>query len=568
MAPSKNPEVIEIRDEDLDALLKRAEEGNLLPDDMRLIVLILQTFRTVKHQLDHRKITLERLRRLLFGPSTESTTNVTGKAPQNTTNETGNDNAGSNPSPDSGPNSDLESTAKRRAKGHGRNGADDFKAAERVPVSHPFLQAGDPCPACTTGTLYRVSQPGVTIRFVGQPPVQATIYELEKLRCQLCGTIFTAEEPAEAGDNKFDATTASIIGVLKYGGGFPFNRLQNLQANAGIPLPASTQWQIVRDATSCYLPVFEELLNQASAATLVHNDDTWVAILERMGKRAKEQVVLPAQSPNGASTEDQDRTGLFTTGIVAEIDGHRVVLFRSGIQHAGENLKDLFRRRDTDLPPPIQMCDALSRNYPKEFATIVANCLAHARRKFVDLHTTFSVECEQVLTAFREVYLHDAEAKRQLMSPEARLAHHQQRSVPVMEALRQWMTRQLDEKLVEPNSALGEAIAYLSKHWEKLTLFLRVPGAPLDNNICERVLKRAILHRKNSLFYKTMNGAHVGDVHMSLIATCEQSGVNAFEYLTALQRHAEAVAENPDRWLPWNYHENVPVDAEPKAVGA
>jgi transposase len=59
------------------------------------------------------------------------------------------------------------------------------------------------------------------------------------------------------------------------------------------------------------------------------------------------------------------------------------------------------------------------------------------------------------------------------------------------------------------------------KHWEKLTLFLRHPGPPLDNNICERALKKAILHRKNALFYKTVNGAHVGDVFMSLIYTCE-----------------------------------------------
>jgi len=110
--------------------------------------------------------------------------------------------------------------------------------------------------------------------------------------------------------------------------------------------------------------------------------------------------------------------------------------------------------------------------------------------------------------------------------------------------------------LVEPHSALGAAIQYLRKHWEKLTLFLRVPGAPLDNNICERALKKAILHRKNALFYKTQNGADVGDLHMSLIHTCELCGANPFDYLTQLQRHAEEVATTPDRWLPWNYRNN------------
>jgi hypothetical protein len=106
---------------------------------------------------------------------------------------------------------------------------------------------------------------------------------------------------------------------------------------------------------------------------------------------------------------------------------------------------------------------------------------------------------------------------------------------------------------VEPNSALGGAISYLLRHWEKLTLFLRVPGAPLDNNICEQALKKAIRHRRNSLFYKTRHGAHVGDVFMSLIHTCELCETNPFDYLTELDRHAGEAGMNPKNWMPWNY---------------
>lgn len=94
---------------------------------------------------------------------------------------------------------------------------------------------------------------------------------------------------------------------------------------------------------------------------------------------------------------------------------------------------------------------------------------------------------------------------------------------------------------------------YLLNHWDGLTLFLRLAGAPLDNNICERALKRAIRHRKNSLFYKTLHGADVGDIYMSLIHTCELCKVNAFAYLQALQTHAQAVMASPGQWLPWNY---------------
>ena len=116
-----------------------------------------------------------------------------------------------------------------------------------------------------------------------------------------------------------------------------------------------------------------------------------------------------------------------------------------------------------------------------------------------------------------------------------------------------WLQAQFDERRVEPNSTLGSAIKYMQNHWHKLTLFLRVAGAPLDNNVCERALKRAILHRKNSLFFKTKNGAKVGDLYLSLIHTAELSGANPFDYLVALQRHAAHVKAAPGEWMPWNF---------------
>ena len=174
------------------------------------------------------------------------------------------------------------------------------------------------------------------------------------------------------------------------------------------------------------------------------------------------------------------------------------------------------------------MCDALSRNLPAELKTILANCLAHGRRQFVEVAERFPEECRYVLETLRDVYKNDAVAQERNLSPEERLSFHQAESGPMMEDLKAWLHRQIEDRLVEPNSALGEAISYMLKHWEKLTLFLRQPGAPLDNNICERALKQAILHRKNALFYKTHNGAHVGDLFMSLIHTCRLGGVDPF----------------------------------------
>ena len=166
---------------------------------------------------------------------------------------------------------------------------------------------------------------------------------------------------------------------------------------------------------------------------------------------------------------------------------------------------------------------------------------------------SFPNECLHVLEILKDVYHNDAIAKGRGMSPEERLRFHQAQSGPRMAELQAWMETQITQRKVEPNSGLGEAIAYMRKHWDKLTLFLRVPGAPLDNNICERALKKAIRHRRNSLFYKTHHGAHVGDVFMSLIHTCQLNRVNPFEYLMALQQHSQKVLTEASRWLPWNY---------------
>jgi hypothetical protein len=201
------------------------------------------------------------------------------------------------------------------------------------------------------------------------------------------------------------------------------------------------------------------------------------------------------------------------------------------------------------------MCDALSRNLPGGLRTILANCLAHARRQFVDVYDRFPEPCRHLLESLAVVYHNDALAREQGLSPEARLRWHREKSQPTMSQLHDWLTRQLDERLTEPNSALGGAIGYMLRHWDKLTLFLREAGAPLDNNVCERALKKAILHRKNSLFYKTRNGARVGDLFMSLIYTCQLNEANPFDYLTELQQHAEVLAACPERWMPWNYRE-------------
>jgi transposase len=348
--------------------------------------------------------------------------------------------------------------------GHGRHGAAAFTGARRVAVAHATLHAGDRCPECLKGKVYLQKEPATLVRFVGYAPLEATVFERERLRCNACGEVFTANEPEAAGAAKYDETAVAMIALLKYGTGVPFKRLERLQEQLGMPLPATTQWDLMAAAAKPMLPALEELIRQAAQGSVMHNDDTSMRIL-RLTREPGDK-----------------RTGTFTSGIVSLMGAWTIALFFTGWKHAGENLADVLKQRAGELPAPIQMCDALSRN-TKGVETLVANCLAHGRRQIVDVVANFPEECRYVLETLGGVYHHDALARERKLSPEERLHFHQEHSGPLMKGLHEWMEAQLAEHKTEPNSGLGKAISYLLNHWPKLTLFLQQPGAPLDNNI-------------------------------------------------------------------------------------
>jgi len=571
--PRSKPElqVVELSFDELMAIMERLETEELKDGDCKTLAKVVLAYCQLLETLRNKDHSLARLRKLLFGARTEKTENVLPKEPDPAPDPASNDQQ-EDPEGDDSDNPAGEESSKGNRKGHGRNGAEDYPGAEKVSVPHESLQPGDPCPECGDGKLYDTGRPGVLIRIVGQAPLQATVYQLQKLRCTLCGKLFTAQEPDGVGPQKYDATSGSVIALLKYGSGFPFNRLQGRQENFGIPLPASTQWEIVHAKAEVIEPAHHELVRQAAQGDVLFSDDTNNRILELMGERARKAAALEeeqsAEDPAGKDSKKSQRTGLFTTGVVSQCGDRQIAVFFTGRQHAGENLGDVLRQRAGGLESPIQMSDALSRNIPDEFQTILANCLAHGRRNFVDVVDYFPEECRYVLEALKEVYKNDGETRKQKLSSEARLLFHQTHSQPIMDELHKWLNRQIDERRVEPNSGLGQAISYMLKHWPKLTLFLRKAGAPLDNNVCERALKKAILHRKNSYFFKTQNGARVADLYMSLIYTCELNGINAFDYLTELERHGDQLAVHPEQWMPWNYRDTLEAMAASTASSA
>jgi len=506
----------------------------LEPADFQLLERVVSTLLLVLEWIQQKNMTIRCLLRMIFAPRTETSRNVLPKDKEKDQDQAAAPNGQSSSSAGTNPPSG-------KRKGHGRNGALDYPGAEHVAVPHQSLKAGDPCPLCP-GRLYDTRQPALFTRVVAQPILRATIYALMRLRCALCGTVFTAQAPAEAGTTKYSEGVPSMLGILRYSYGTPFSRIESLQLDFGVPFPVGTQWGLLWEAVQLLMPVFNCLIQTAAQAWLFYHDDTHMKVLSLL----KENQALTAEG-------SEERTGIFTTGILAEVGEHRIALFFTGRKHAGENLERVLEQRQPGLQAPIQMSDGLSSNELKTVQTRQANCCTHSRRKYVDVMEAFPEECRFVLESFKEVYINDAKAKELQLSAEERLKFHQTHSQKPMETLEKWAREQIDQKKVEPNSALGQAIRYMLKRWGKLTLFLREAGAPLDNNACERILKRAIRHRRNTLFYKNERGALVGDLFMSLIESCRFCGANPLNYLTALQKHSRRVGEHPEQWLPWNY---------------
>ena len=214
------------------------------------------------------------------------------------------------------------------------------------------------------------------------------------------------------------------MALLRYGAGMPLNRLAHLQSNMQTPVPASTQWELVRDRGDALVPVHDVLVRRAAAGRVLHNDDTHARILDLMGRRRAE-LLAAGELP------DPERTGLFTTGVVSDTEAGPVVLFFTGRRHAGENLTRLLSGRDSELGPPIQMCDGLDRNLPKGRSVVLGNCLAHGRRHFVDEVDNFPAECRHLLEQLRIVFRTEARCRKLALTPEERLELHQRDSGPV-----------------------------------------------------------------------------------------------------------------------------------------
>lgn len=524
--------IIAMSVQEMDALIARTESvlaDGLSPEpgDVRLILTILRQFMTLQHKLEGSTYLKERYLKLMgLMASSESRGAL---------------------DPDAPPRSRQPRKKKRKAVG---------KALPSKVCHHAIegLEKGQPCPECDKGRLYK-HEPASFIRIVGQPPLQSENHILGQLRCHLCGQVFTADLPAEVARDgnryqKYGYSARTIMAINKCYMGNPYYRQESLQSLLGCAVTASTIFDQCAQLVDDVLPVWDALQQVAANAGHFHIDDT--------GNRILSETVTEKPQRNGKGT--RQRTGIYSSCLIATLEGEQsplVVLFQTNIGHAGEWIDTILALRDDALPAPLVMSDALTSNRPREVPTRTSLCNAHGRRKFVEVKSHFPDEVSEVLERYALIWVNERETAQAQMTPAQRLEHHRQHSLPVMSGLKVWCETALAQGRIEENSGLGKAIRYYLNHYEGLAAFCHIEGAKLDNNLAEQLLKLIARCRKNAQFYKTQTGAHVGDVITSLLATCEQNGVNGYDYLLAIQQHRRRVAKSPGDWLPWNYRQTL-----------
>ncbi len=549
MKKHKGPEVVEKTQAEIDTIIEAIKHSNLSESSKEFVIKCVQLACWLPMILQKKDISLSRLKKMIFGKGNRAKNKKGGNdsdggnSPAST-----NSDSESDTSSDKGTAGNQGSDVSIPSNRNGRNSHTQYSDYKKESISVKGLTAGDRCPEGCGGKLY-VLPSGVAVRISGQSIAKVTKYYLEKLRCNVCGYYISATLPISAGVHKYTASFKAQLAMMKFYLGIPYHRLEQYQQVTGCPLPDATQWNLIEQLGShCYI-IFSRLQYLAANGNLVYNDDTPLKILETMVRL--QQEVNPK------------RTGMYTTCIMGEHEGHKIALYLNGTLHSGENLEKLLAKRDKEKPVILQMSDALPANTSTDIVTLSCYCLSHGFRKFDDLKDFFPAECLYIMHELSQVFAIDKKTRN--MDDDERLLHHQTHSQPIMFALYEKIEDMLSDRRIEPNGDLADALNYLKNHWIKLTRFLSVPGAPLCNNIVERALKLAIRTRKNSLFYKTTYSANLSGMITSIIYTCQLNGINPIDYLTALQEHKDKVSLTPNRWLPWNYQENLQPTTPPLA---
>ena len=542
---NKKPKIIKISPEQLAHMTEAIRSSNLESTLGEMLIDTISGNRWLVNALEKGQLSIKKLRKL-FNITTESfekrrkllhgSQQLDSSTDMSTTESESSEILNS----EAASEEDKTTPQPKKRKGHGRLHSDAYRGAVVLEIEHPQLKRGGPCPEeYCDGRLYEMSDPGVMIQVTGSPIAQATHYQLQKLRCSICEIIFTAPLPDGVENVKYTVSLIVMLMIHKYFMSVPLYRQETLSNYLGVPLPSSTQWELMAKQKDVLKALYHAFELDAAQGKGIAIDDTTARILEQIAKNKKAQ-------------KKSEKASCYTTGIVSAHDDHMSYVFVTDNQTAGKSAAPFLRLRNPKLPEPYVMCDALTANIPENISKdlyILCYCLVHARRQFYELPDGYDDLAEKVMGMIGKIY--DNEYQTKGMTPENRLAYHQEHSAPVMAELQRYLLAQATA--FEPNGVAGKAIQYMLKRWTELTQFLRHGHVPLDNNVTERALKLIIQVRKSAMFYKTLKSAMIASYIQTALYSAAQNDVNPYDYMVIILTHKQAVMKNPSAWLPWKY---------------
>lgn len=438
------------------------------------------------------------------------------------------------------------------SKNHPKRSNDGYNPIQSHLHFHENLEPGDLCPECLIGRVYPFREKVIPI-LIGRSPLAFEEHRLQVLRCNACDATFDPklhDEIPKTGHSMPSAQAALIL--MHYQIGVPFASISSLQETFNQKTSPSQLWKIIESAVDHIKPIYNELERLAVNSKLFFTDDTSARILSHYPENVKNR------EKKRRKKDPDDRVATYTSVIIGcTFEGDEIYLYFHGRKYAGENLADLLKYRDRSLGPPIQMKDAATTNIPANEKVAESKCNAHAIRKFKDIQQLYPKECREILKNYGIVAKNEKMLREKEVSDTERLAYHKKHSLCLMEEIKKYVERLINDRHVEPNSSLGGAIFYFCSHYKGLTAFCHIEGAHFDNNIAERALKMVIRLRKTSMFYKTEHGAEVAGILHSVIYTAQEAGINVLTYLRTILENPDEARKNPKAFLPWTFQSHI-----------
>lgn len=387
-------------------------------------------------------------------------------------------------------------------------------------VSHAVSDARRVCPACASKDLTE-TEPVERIDYGYVPGYfRRRVHRQQVLACTCCAAQVVADAPPRPFEKSpYEAGLIAHVVVQKCACSVPIYRLEKQFHWLGIPLSRSTMTDLFHAAAEKLKPLYLRLLQRVAQSDIVLADETTLAMQNKKRGymwtfRTDKLITYKFSAGRSGKTPRAVLGGTKGTLLVDAYTGYNPVLDVDGRQRAA--------------------------------------CLAHVRRKFFDALTT-APEAQGALDIILDVYRVEHRAtEEEIVRTDAHARLRNKESRAAMKRLRAWLDHHRDR--YPPKGPLGKAISYAIDNWNELQLFLDDVNVPVDNNASERALRVVALGRKNFMFVGHENAGQNLAILYSLMATCEQHGVDPQAYLAdvlvRIDEHPNKRIDEllPDRW--------------------